>query len=48
MVLGTGDFFHILVGLVHRDVNPDPQRPASVASVLIGDGPSVVSVAGPD
>jgi uncharacterized RmlC-like cupin family protein len=48
LTLGPGDFFHIPVGLVHRDVNPEGERPAVVASVLVGDGPNVVNVGGPE
>ena len=48
VTVGPGDFFHIPVGLVHRDVNPGLDRPAVVASVLVGKGPSVVNVADPE
>lgn len=43
----VGDFFHIPAGVVHRDVNPDPQDEAMVISVLVGKGLSVVNVSGP-
>jgi uncharacterized RmlC-like cupin family protein len=43
----TGDFFHIPVGLIHRDVNPDQQKEAVVVNVMIGKGPPVVNVEGP-
>jgi len=39
-----GDFFHIPVGLVHRDLNPDTDREAVVSTILIGTGPAVVNV----
>jgi quercetin dioxygenase-like cupin family protein len=39
-----GDFFHIPVGLVHRDINPDTNREAVVSAILIGTGPAVVHV----
>ena len=42
-----GDFFHIPVGLVHRDVNPDQRREAVVVNVMVGKGPPVVNVEGP-
>jgi len=32
----AGDFFHIPVGLVHRDVNPDQQNEAVVVNVMVG------------
>lgn len=39
-----GDFFHIPVGLVHRDVNPDQQQEAVVVNILLGEGPPVVNM----
>ena len=42
-----GDFFHIPVGLVHRDVNPDRQKEAVVVNVMFGKGPPVINVEGP-
>lgn len=45
--LAPGDFFHIPVGLVHRDVNPEPSREAVVVNLLLGRGPVVVNVGGP-
>jgi uncharacterized RmlC-like cupin family protein len=48
VTVGPGDFFHIPAGLVHRDANPDREHPAIAASVLLGEGASVVNVAGPD
>ena len=43
----AGDFFHIPVGLVHRDVNPSRKVDAFVVNVLLGEGPTVVNVAEP-
>jgi uncharacterized RmlC-like cupin family protein len=45
--VGAGDFFHIPVGLVHRDVNPDNVNEAVVVNVLLGEGPPVVNVQEP-
>jgi quercetin dioxygenase-like cupin family protein len=42
--LSPGDFFHIPVGLVHRDVNLDGHEEAWVVGMLLGGGPSVVNV----
>jgi uncharacterized RmlC-like cupin family protein len=44
----AGDFFHIPIGLVHRDVNPDRRKEAVVVNVMYGKGPPVVNVDGPD
>ena len=44
----TGDFFRIPAGLIHRDVNPDGTTESVVVSVLVGEGPAVVNVEGPD
>jgi len=41
---GAGDFFHIPIGLVHRDVNPDPKVAAIVVNIFLGQGPPVVNV----
>src|SRR6266571_3092244 len=38
----AGDFFHIPVGLVHRDLNPDQDRELVVVNVLAGKGPAVI------
>jgi uncharacterized RmlC-like cupin family protein len=43
-----GDFFHIPPPLVHRDVNPSNDEAAVVVNVLIGAGPRVVDVDGPE
>jgi quercetin dioxygenase-like cupin family protein len=48
IVLGRGDYFYIPTGLVHRDVNPDTEIAAVVASVLLGQGPGLVNVPGPE
>jgi uncharacterized RmlC-like cupin family protein len=40
----SGDFFHIPVGLIHRDVNPDHDYEAVVVNVMLGEGPAVVNV----
>src|SRR5438105_7094902 len=45
--LAVGDFFHIPPGLVHRGVNPDRREEAVVVHVTVGQGPTVVNVAGP-
>src|SRR6267143_314597 len=34
--IGSGDFFHIPPGLVHRDVNPDLARELIVVNILVG------------
>ena len=45
--VGPGDYFHIPVGLVHRDVNPDKTLEAVVVNILLGKGPAVVNVPDP-
>ncbi|HEV2120876.1 MAG TPA: cupin domain-containing protein [Candidatus Bathyarchaeia archaeon] len=45
--VSPGDFFHIPVGLVHRDVNPDQTMEAIVVNILLGKGPAVVNVPDP-
>ncbi len=45
--VNPGDFFHIPVGLVHRDVNPDQTTEAVVVNILLGKGPAVVNVPDP-
>ena len=42
-----GGFFHVPAGLVHRDVNP-ADEPQVIVLAVVGDGPLVVNVAGPD
>lgn len=43
----AGGFFHVPVGLVHRDVNPLDEPQEFVIS-FVGDGPLVVNLDGPD
>ena len=43
----TGGFFHVPAGLVHRDVNP-LDGPQEIIMTVIGSGPLVVNVDGPD
>jgi uncharacterized RmlC-like cupin family protein len=43
-----GDFFHIPPRLVHRDANPSKDETAIVVNILIGAGPRVVDVDGPE
>ena len=47
VVAVAGDFFHIPPGLVHRDVNPDGRKEATVVNIMFGKGPPVVNVEGP-
>jgi uncharacterized RmlC-like cupin family protein len=42
-----GGFFHVPAGLVHRDVNPLGE-PQEIVLAVVGDGPLVVNVDGPD
>jgi len=42
-----GGFFHVPAGLVHRDVNPLGE-PQEIVLTVVGDGPLVVNVDGPD
>ncbi len=42
-----GGYFHVPVGLVHRDVNPDDQ-PQDMLIAFVGDGPLVVNLEGPE
>ena len=39
-----GDYFHIPIGVVHRDVNPDYRKEAVVVNIMFGPGPPVVNV----
>jgi quercetin dioxygenase-like cupin family protein len=39
----AGDFFRVPGGLVHRDVNPDPDKEAIVVNIIVGDGPPVIN-----
>jgi uncharacterized RmlC-like cupin family protein len=43
----TGGFFHVPAGLVHRDVNP-LDSPQEIVMTVVGSGPLVVNVDGPD
>ena len=43
----TGGFFHVPARLVHRDVNPSDE-PQEIVLAIVGDGPLVVNVDGPD
>ncbi len=42
-----GGFFHVPVGLVHRDVNPTDE-PQEFVLAFVGQGPLVVNVEGPE
>jgi uncharacterized RmlC-like cupin family protein len=42
-----GGMFHVPAGLVHRDVNP-LDEPQEIILAVVGDGPLVVNVDGPD
>jgi uncharacterized RmlC-like cupin family protein len=42
-----GEYFRILPRVIHRDVNPSPTEALVVVNVLMGEGPSLVNVAGP-
>ncbi|HET6347769.1 MAG TPA: cupin domain-containing protein [Candidatus Krumholzibacteria bacterium] len=42
-----GGFFHVPVGVVHRDVNPTDE-PQEFVIAFVGTGPLVVNVEGPD
>jgi uncharacterized RmlC-like cupin family protein len=46
--LNPGDFFQIPPKLIHRDVNPSKRQELRVANILLGRGPPVVNVKGPD
>jgi len=43
-----GDFFHIPLRLVHRDVNPSRDEEIIVVNVLAGEGATVINVSGQD
>jgi uncharacterized RmlC-like cupin family protein len=43
----AGGFFHVPPGVVHRDVNPLDQ-PQEIVMTVVGSGPLVVNVDGPD
>jgi quercetin dioxygenase-like cupin family protein len=42
-----GGFFHVPAGLIHRDVNPF-EEPHEIVLTLVGTGPLVVNVDGPE
>jgi uncharacterized RmlC-like cupin family protein len=42
-----GGFFHVPVGLVHRDVNP-LDEPQEFVIAFVGEGPLVVNLDGPE
>ena len=42
-----GGYFHIPVGVVHRDVNPIDE-PQELVLAFVGDGPLVVNLEGPE
>jgi len=46
--LAEGDFLHINPGVVHRDVNPDNAKSLVVVSLMLGPGPAVVNLDGPE
>jgi uncharacterized RmlC-like cupin family protein len=45
--IAEGEFFHIPARLVHRDLNPLDEAQELVINI-VGDGPLVVNVEGPD
>jgi len=45
--VGEGGFFHVPAGLVHRDINP-LDEPQEIVMTVVGDGPLVVNLDGPD
>ena len=47
MEVHPGEYFRISPGAIHRDVNPSPTEDLVVVNVILGDGPSLVNVAGP-
>ena len=46
--VSSGDFFQVSPGKVHRDVNPSHDEPAVIVNLLVGEGPAVVNVPGPE
>lgn len=44
----AGDFMHVPAGLIHRDVNPDPEQGQRWVLVMVGSGPVAVDVDGPE
>lgn len=48
VVAHQGDFFHIPPRTVHRDVNPSPDEHQQAVLFLVGTGPLVINVDGPE
>ena len=46
-IVGPADFFHVPPQLIHRDVNPSNTDPQEVLLFLLGSGPMVINVDGP-
>lgn len=46
--VGPGDFFHVPARMVHRDVNPSDTEGQVGVLCMVGTGPPVVNVAGPE
>jgi uncharacterized RmlC-like cupin family protein len=46
--LNPGDYFSIPAGLIHRDVNLSKERKVLITNILVGGGPVVVDVKGPE
>lgn len=46
--LSPGDYFSIPAGLIHRDVNLSKERKVLITNILVGGGPVVVDVKGPE
>jgi uncharacterized RmlC-like cupin family protein len=42
-----GEHFRIYPRVIHRDVNPSPTEEVVIVNVFVGDGPSLINVAGP-
>jgi len=45
--VAEGGTFHVPARLIHRDVNPD-DAPQEIVLVVVGEGPLVVNVDGPE
>jgi uncharacterized RmlC-like cupin family protein len=43
----AGGFFHVPAGVVHRDINP-LDGPQEIIMTVVGSGPLVINVDGPD
>lgn len=43
----AGEYFRIPLMAIHRDVNPSLKEDAFVVNVFVGEGPTLVNVAGP-